>query len=153
MPLNVVDDQLVSVLFPVNVFRPKFAAAGLRQICERPATCEIFTRDDVVSQRLKFGSAFLSSSCTMAQEGHSPVLVFDSPVMVLHSPVMVLHSLVLVFTQSSFNFYTLQFYFFTQSSFIFTQSSFIFLHSPVLFLHSPVLFLHSPVLFFYAVQF
>ena len=55
----------------------------------------------------------------MAQEGHSPVLVFDSPVMVLHSPVMVLHSLVLVFTQSSFNFYTVQFYFFTQSSFIF----------------------------------
>ena len=42
----------------------------------------------------------------MAQESHSPVLVFDSPVMVLHSPVMVLHSLVLVFTQSSFNFYT-----------------------------------------------
>ena len=34
LPLNVVDDQLVSVLFPVNVFRPKFAAAGLRQICE-----------------------------------------------------------------------------------------------------------------------
>ena len=33
----------------------------------------------------------------MAQEGHSPVLVFDSP-------VMVLHSLVLVFTQSSFIF-------------------------------------------------
>ena len=62
----------------------------------------------------------------MAQEGHSPVLVFDSPVMVLHSPVMVLHSLVLVFTQSSFNFYTVQFYFFTQSSFIFTQSSFNF---------------------------
>ena len=29
LPLNVVDDQLVSVLFPVNVFRPKFAAAGL----------------------------------------------------------------------------------------------------------------------------
>ena len=28
LPLNVVDDQLVSVLFPVNVFRPKFAAAG-----------------------------------------------------------------------------------------------------------------------------
>ena len=52
----------------------------------------------------------------MAQEGHSPVLVFDSL-------VMVLHSLVLVFTQSSFNFYTVQFYFFTQSSFIFTQSS------------------------------
>ena len=52
----------------------------------------------------------------MAQEGHGPVLVFDSlvmvlhsPVMVLHSPVMVLHSLVLVFTQSSFNFYTVQF--------------------------------------------
>ena len=63
--------------------------------------------------------------CTMAQEGHSPVLVFDSSVVVLHSPVMVLHSLVLVFTQSSFNFYTVQFY---------------FLHSPVLFLHSPVLF-------------
>ena len=34
LPLNVVDYQLVSVLFPVNVFRPKFAAAGLRQICE-----------------------------------------------------------------------------------------------------------------------
>ena len=34
LPLNVVDDQLVSVLFPVNVFRPKFAAAGLRQSCE-----------------------------------------------------------------------------------------------------------------------
>ena len=33
LPLNVVDDQLVSVLFSVNVFRPKFAAAGLRQIC------------------------------------------------------------------------------------------------------------------------
>ena len=42
----------------------------------------------------------------MAQEGHSPVLVFDSSVVVLHSPVMVLHSLVLVFAQSSFNFYT-----------------------------------------------
>ena len=39
---------------------------------------------------------------TMAQEGQSPVLVFDSP-------VMVLHSLVLVFTQSSFNFYRVQF--------------------------------------------
>ena len=34
LPLNVVDDQLVSVLFPGNVFRSKFAAAGLRQICE-----------------------------------------------------------------------------------------------------------------------
>ena len=34
LPLNVVDGQLVSVLFPVNVFRPKFAAASLRQICE-----------------------------------------------------------------------------------------------------------------------
>ena len=34
LPLIVVDDQLVSVLFPVNVFRAKFAAAGLRQICE-----------------------------------------------------------------------------------------------------------------------
>ena len=49
---------------------------------------------------------------TMAQEGHSPVLVFDSPVMGLHSPVMVLHSLVLIFTQSSVNFYTVQFCFF-----------------------------------------
>ena len=29
LPLNVVYAQLVSVLFPVNVFRPKFAAAGL----------------------------------------------------------------------------------------------------------------------------
>ena len=29
LKINVVDDQLVSVLFPVNVFRPKFAAAGL----------------------------------------------------------------------------------------------------------------------------
>ena len=29
LPLNAVDAQLVSVLFPVNVFRPKFAAAGL----------------------------------------------------------------------------------------------------------------------------
>ena len=77
------------------------------------------------------------SESTMAQEGHSPVLVFDSPVMVLHSPVMVLHSLVLVFTQSSFiflhspvliftqssfNFYTVQFYFLTQSSFNFYMS-------------------------------
>ena len=34
LPLNVVDDQLVSVLFPVNVFLPKFAAGGLRQICK-----------------------------------------------------------------------------------------------------------------------
>ena len=34
LPLNVVDGLLVSVLFPVNVFRPKFAAASLRQICE-----------------------------------------------------------------------------------------------------------------------
>ena len=50
---------------------------------------------------------------TMAQESHSPVLVFDSPVMVLHSPVFI----------------------FIQSSLIFIQSSFIFLHSPVLFLH------------------
>ena len=70
----------------------------------------------------------------MAQEGHSPVLVFDSPVVVLHSPVMVLHSLVLVFTQSSFNFYTVQFY---------------VLHSPVLFFYTvQFYFLHSPVLFF-----
>ena len=45
---------------------------------------------------------FTSVVFTMAQEGHSPVLVFDSP-------VMVLHSLVLVFIQSSFNFYTVQF--------------------------------------------
>ena len=29
LPLNVVDDQLVFVLFPVNVFQPKFAAARL----------------------------------------------------------------------------------------------------------------------------
>ena len=29
LPLNVVDDLFVSVLFPVNVFWPKFAAAGL----------------------------------------------------------------------------------------------------------------------------
>ena len=29
LPLNVVNDQLVIFLFPVNVFRPKFAAAGL----------------------------------------------------------------------------------------------------------------------------
>ena len=42
LPLSVVDDQLVSVLFPVNVFRPKFAAGGLRQICEQRATCEFF---------------------------------------------------------------------------------------------------------------
>ena len=42
LPLSVVDDQLVSILFPVNVFRPKFAAAGLRQICEQRATCEFF---------------------------------------------------------------------------------------------------------------
>ena len=53
---------------------------------------------------------------TMAQEGHSPVLVFDSL-------VMVLHSLVLVFTQSSFNFYTVQFYFVTRSSFNFSTES------------------------------
>ena len=42
LSLSVVDDQLVSVLFPVNVFRPKFAAAGFRQICEQRATCEFF---------------------------------------------------------------------------------------------------------------
>ena len=42
LPLNVADDQLVSVLFPVNVFQPKFAAAGLRQICEQRATFEFF---------------------------------------------------------------------------------------------------------------
>ena len=29
LPLIVVNDQLVSFLFPVNVSRPKFAAAGL----------------------------------------------------------------------------------------------------------------------------
>ena len=51
LPLNVVDDQLVSVLFPVNVFRPKFAATGLRQICE--------TRDLRVF--LKFG--FIFAAC------------------------------------------------------------------------------------------
>ena len=57
-------------------------------------------------------SRVIKRQTTMAQEGHSPVLVFDSSVVVLHSPVMVLHSLVLIFTQSSFNFYTVQFYFF-----------------------------------------
>ena len=67
-------------------------------------------------KKIKFEPS-IPSKTTMAQEGHSPVLVFDSL-------VMVLHSLVLVFTQSSFNFYTVQFYFFTQSNFIFTQSSF-----------------------------
>ena len=51
LPLNVVDDQLVTVLFPVNVFRPKFAAAGLRQICE--------TRDLQVF--FKFG--FIFAAC------------------------------------------------------------------------------------------
>ena len=51
LPLNVADDQLVSVLFPVNIFRPKFAAAGLRQICE--------TRDLRVF--LKFG--FIVAAC------------------------------------------------------------------------------------------
>ena len=74
-------------------------------------------------KKIKFEPS-IPSKTTMAQEGHSPVLVFDSLVMVLHSLVMVLHSLVLVFTQSSFNFYTVQFYFFTQSNFIFTRSSF-----------------------------
>ena len=63
----------------------------------------------------------------MAQEGQSPVLVFDSP-------VMVLRSLVLVFTQSSFNFYRVQFWFLHSPVLIFTQCS-LFLHSPVLFLH------------------
>ena len=51
LPLNVVDDQLVSVLFPVNVFRPKFAAAGLRQICE--------TRD----LRVFFKFGFIFAAC------------------------------------------------------------------------------------------
>ena len=75
--------------------------------------------DGFLSNIIKLFSQNSEVLLTMAQEGHSPVLVFDSPVMVLHSPVMVLHSLVLVFTQSSFNFYTVQFYFFTQSSFNF----------------------------------
>ena len=34
LPLNVVNDQLVTFLFAANVFRPKFAATGLQQICE-----------------------------------------------------------------------------------------------------------------------
>ena len=59
----------------------------------------------------------------MAQESHSPVLVFDSPVMVLHSPVFIFIQSSLIFIQSSFIFfYTVQFYFYTvniQSSFIF----------------------------------
>ena len=59
---------------------------------------------------------------TMAQESHSPVLVFDSPVMVLHSPVFIFIQSSLIFIQSSF-------IFFTQSSFIFTRS----IYSPVLF--------------------
>ena len=29
LPLNVVNDQLMTCLFPLNVFRPKFSAAGL----------------------------------------------------------------------------------------------------------------------------
>ena len=58
----------------------------------------------------------------MAQESHSPVLVFDSPVMVLHSPVFIFIQSSLIFIQSSF-------IFFTQSSFIFTRS----IYSPVLF--------------------
>ena len=49
----------------------------------------------------------------MAQESHSPVLVFDSPVMVLHSPVFI----------------------FIQSSLILNSLVLFFLHSPVLFLH------------------
>ena len=49
----------------------------------------------------------------MAQESHSPVLVFDSPVMVLHSPVFIFIQSSLIFIQSSF-------IFFTQSSFIFS---------------------------------
>ena len=53
LPLNVVDDQLVSVLFPVNVFWPKFGQnlAGLRQICE--------TRD----LRVFFKFAFIFAAC------------------------------------------------------------------------------------------
>ena len=42
LPLSVVDDHLVSVLFSVNVFRPKFDAAGLRQICEQRAQLASF---------------------------------------------------------------------------------------------------------------
>ena len=89
----------------------------------------------------------------MAQEGHSPVLVFDSPVMVLHSPVMVLHSLVLVFTQSSFNFYTVQFYFFYTVQFYFytvnTQSSFIFcVVTRPLLLYCNTCYLTAAILYF-----
>ena len=42
LPLNVVDDQLVSVLFPVNVFRPKFAAAGLPTILRNAQLASCF---------------------------------------------------------------------------------------------------------------
>ena len=42
LPVNVVDDQLVCILFPMNVFRPKFAAAGLRQICETRNSASFF---------------------------------------------------------------------------------------------------------------
>ena len=71
----------------------------------------------------------------MAQEGQSPVLVFDSP-------VMVLHSLVLVFTQSSFNFYRVQFWFLHSPVLIFTQCSFFFYTVQFCFytVNSPVLF-------------
>ena len=39
--LNVVDDQLVSVLFPVNVFQPKLLQLVFDKFAKR-ATCEFF---------------------------------------------------------------------------------------------------------------
>ena len=42
LPSNVVNDQLVTFLFPVNVFQPKFAAAGLPPKFVKHATCKFF---------------------------------------------------------------------------------------------------------------
>ena len=42
LPLNVVDDQLVSVLFPMNVSRPKYLLQLVFDKFAKRATCEFF---------------------------------------------------------------------------------------------------------------
>ena len=50
------------LVFPPAPLLPNKNTTSLEVPTNRPSKYTLFTRDDVVSQRLKFGSAFLSSS-------------------------------------------------------------------------------------------
>ena len=50
---------------------------------------------DLIELKEEFSIRALLLFITMAQEAHSPVLIFHSPVLIFHSPLLIFHSPVL----------------------------------------------------------